>query len=52
MIYGGQLYTKKDVLYILPQLIKEALIVEEENLIIMDDFKFIFIIGKLSEVKG
>jgi hypothetical protein len=52
LVKGGQQYTKKDVLYILRQLNKDAFIVEEENLINIDDVKFIFINGKLSEVKG
>jgi hypothetical protein len=52
LVKDGQKYTKKDVLYILRQLNKDAFIVEEENLINIDGVKFIFINDKLSEVKG
>ncbi len=52
LVKDGQQYTKKDVLYILRQLNKDAFIVEEENLINIDGVKFIFINGKLSEVRG
>jgi|SRR5450830_1054149 len=52
LVKNGQQYTKKDVLYILRQLNKDAFIVEQENLINIEGVKFIFINDKLSEVKG
>ncbi len=52
VVRGGQQYTKKDVLHVLRQLNKGAFIVEEENLIDVEGVKFIFLNGKLSEVKG
>jgi len=52
VVKGGQQYTKKDVLHILRQMNKDAFIVEEENLIDVEGVKFIFVNGKLSEVKG
>jgi hypothetical protein len=52
IVKGGQKYTKSDVLHILRQANKEALFVEEENLIDVEGVKFIFQNGKLSEVKG
>ena len=52
VVKGGQQYTKKDVLHVLRQLNKSAFIVEEENQINVEGVKFIFVNGKLSEVKG
>lgn len=52
LVKNDQQYTKKDVLYILRQLNKDAFIVEQENLINIKGVKFIFINDKLSEVKG
>jgi|SRR3989344_4619629 len=49
---GGQQYTKKDVLHIFRQMNKDAFIVEDENQIDVEGVKFIFVNGKLSEVKG
>lgn len=52
IVKNGQQYSKKDILYILRQANKDAFIVEEENQIIIDNVKFIFENGVLSEVKG
>jgi hypothetical protein len=52
VVKGGQQYTKKDVLNILRQMNKDAFLVEEQNLSDVDGVKFIFVTGKLSEVKG
>ena len=52
VVKGGQQYTKKDVLHVLRQLNKNAFIVEEENKIDVEGVQFIFLNGKLSEVKG
>jgi hypothetical protein len=52
VVKGGQQYTKKDVLNIVRQMNKDAFLVEEENLSDVDGVKFIFVNGKLSEVKG
>ena len=52
IVKGGQQYTKKDILHILRQENKKAFIVEEENQIDVEGVKFIFVNGKLSEVKG
>lgn len=52
VVKGGHQYTKKDILHILRQVNKDAFIVEEENLIDVDDVKFFFTNGKLSEVTG
>ncbi|OYY94575.1 MAG: hypothetical protein B7Y41_07045 [Hydrogenophilales bacterium 28-61-23] len=52
VVKGGQQYSKKDILHILRQLNKNAFIVEEENLVDAEGVKFIFVNGKLSEVKG
>lgn len=52
VVKGGQHYTKKDILYILRQVKKDAFIVEEENLIDVDGVKFFFVNGKLSVVVG
>jgi hypothetical protein len=52
VVKGGRQYTKKDVLNIVRQMNKDAFLVEEENLSDVDGVKFIFVNGKLSEVKG
>ncbi|WAR45629.1 Imm58 family immunity protein [Methylomonas rapida] len=52
VVKGGQQYTKKDILHILRQLNKDAFIVEEANLIDVEGVQFIFVNGKLVEVKG
>ena len=52
IVKGGKEYSKKDILHILRQTYKGAFIVEEDNLINVEGVNFIFVNGKLSEVKG
>jgi len=52
IVKGGNKYTKKDILHLLRQAYKDALIVEEENSININGVHFIFKDGNLSEIKG
>lgn len=50
IIKGSQQYLKKDILYILRKQNKNAFIVEEENIIIINTIRFIFKNNKLVKI--